>query len=185
MKQTNERIVEVLSWYEQQAERTLAPLPPDQHRLHILAGIFTEMAEFVDLFKKSLAYGKSYSVQQVEEEWADAMWYAVNLYPSEDYGQRLNYEHILYHLADTAMEVSNTSIIRWVTDDMVEAYRRIVFGEGTSRFIAEWINLANFAGIDWEGALHRNIAKLKVRFPDKFNSGLAIDRNTDREKEVL
>lgn len=182
MKQTDDRIVSVLRWYAAQAERTLAPLPRDKHKLHMLAGMFTEMAEFVDLFKKSLAYGKTYTVQQVEEEWADVMWYAVNYKPSDN---ELRYELILIYLSSTTMEVSNASIIKWITDDMLHSYRRVVKYNDIALFIAEWINLANFAGIDWEGALHRNIAKLKVRYPEKFDSGKAIDRNLDEEKKVL
>jgi len=40
-------------------------------------------------------------------------------------------------------------------------------------------------GGDWEDLLTKNIAKLKKRFPDKFTSEDAINRNTDAEREIL
>ncbi len=40
-------------------------------------------------------------------------------------------------------------------------------------------------GGDWEDILTKNIAKLKARFPDKFTSIDAINRDLDTEREIL
>jgi len=40
-------------------------------------------------------------------------------------------------------------------------------------------------GGDWEDILIKNIAKLKARFPDKFTSEDAINRDLDTEREIL
>ena len=40
-------------------------------------------------------------------------------------------------------------------------------------------------GGDWEDILTKNIAKLKARFPDKFTSTDAINRDLDTEREIL
>ena len=40
-------------------------------------------------------------------------------------------------------------------------------------------------GGDWEDILTKNIAKLKARFPDKFTSEDAINRDLDTEREIL
>lgn len=41
------------------------------------------------------------------------------------------------------------------------------------------------AGIDPQSILDTGFAKLKVRFPEKFNSSQAINRNTDEERKIL
>lgn len=40
-------------------------------------------------------------------------------------------------------------------------------------------------GSTWEASWAKNIAKLKVRFPDKFTQAQAIDRDLDAERAVL
>ena len=47
------------------------------------------------------------------------------------------------------------------------------------------VNLARIENIDLVKALHNNIAKLKVRFPDKFTEQNAIERNLEAEREQL
>lgn len=40
-------------------------------------------------------------------------------------------------------------------------------------------------GSTWEDSWAKNIAKLKVRFPDKFTQAQAVDRDLDAERAVL
>lgn len=47
------------------------------------------------------------------------------------------------------------------------------------------VNLARIENIDLVKALQNNIAKLKVRFPDKFTEQNAIERNLEAEREQL
>lgn len=47
------------------------------------------------------------------------------------------------------------------------------------------VNLARIEQIDLVKALQNNIAKLKVRFPDKFTEQNAIERNLEAEREQL
>lgn len=47
------------------------------------------------------------------------------------------------------------------------------------------VNLCRLTGIDLEKALDNNIAKLKVRFPEKFTAENAIHRNLDAERKEL
>ena len=42
---------------------------------HSLYGMITELAEIIDLYKKNLAYGKSFSMEQVEDETGDLFYY--------------------------------------------------------------------------------------------------------------
>jgi NTP pyrophosphatase (non-canonical NTP hydrolase) len=47
------------------------------------------------------------------------------------------------------------------------------------------VNLARIEQIDLVKALQNNIAKLKVRFPEKFTEQNAIERNLEAEREQL
>lgn len=49
-------------------------------------------------------------------------------------------------------------------------------------YISEFANEYQF---DLEEILETNISKLQQRFPDKFTSGNAINRNLDAEREIL
>lgn len=45
--------------------------------------------------------------------------------------------------------------------------------------------LCNSTGISLSKVMDRNIAKLKARYPDKFDSDKAINRDLDEERRVL
>ena len=47
------------------------------------------------------------------------------------------------------------------------------------------VNLARIEKIDLVKGMQNNIAKLKVRFPDKFTEQNAIERNLEAEREQL
>ncbi len=40
-------------------------------------------------------------------------------------------------------------------------------------------------GIDMEEVLEKNIAKLRARYPENFDENLAINRNLEKEREIL
>ena len=47
------------------------------------------------------------------------------------------------------------------------------------------VTMCDWIGIPLEVALHRNIEKLRTRFPDKFSEELANVRDLDPERQVL
>lgn len=46
-------------------------------------------------------------------------------------------------------------------------------------------NLCNLLNLDIEQLMENNIKKLRVRFPEKFTTELAFERNLDEEEEAL
>ena len=44
--------------YQQEAKRTLHIMSDDRDRLHMVAGVISEVGEIVDIYKRHLAYGK-------------------------------------------------------------------------------------------------------------------------------
>jgi NTP pyrophosphatase (non-canonical NTP hydrolase) len=47
------------------------------------------------------------------------------------------------------------------------------------------INLCTMLNLNAEDILEKNINKLETRYPDKFDSDHAINRNLDKEREIL
>lgn len=176
-----DKINQTLLWYQSQAKRTCKEMPKMEHRYHMLSGILTELGEFTDLYKKRMAYGKAFTVAEATSEWADTMWYMAGF---ADYD--IDIGRVLYWLHDSKLQVSMLSVLNWLTVDIPRAYtKHVLENSEVEPMIADWINLANFLGFDWEDALQRNIDKLRVRFPEKFEDVLAINRDTDKEDKVL
>jgi len=48
-----------------------------------------------------------------------------------------------------------------------------------------WANMCNITGINAEASLQINIDKLKARYPEKFNEELAVNRDLEKEREIL
>ena len=46
-------------------------------------------------------------------------------------------------------------------------------------------NLCRIKGINLEEMLQRNIDRLKARYPDKFSQEKALNRNLDKERDIL
>lgn len=110
--------------YMEEAARTSAELEtPLLDNIHYTLGMFTEIAELADVFKKNLAYGKAIDWVNVSEEAGDLFWYLANFL-------RVN-------------------------------------------------------GFDPERIMEQNIAKLRARYPDKFTSERAINRDLENERKVL
>lgn len=91
--------------------------------LHAGIGMSTESAEFLDMLKKHMFYGKPLDKVNLKEEVADQLWYC-------------------------AM-----------------ALRAL--------------------GADFEEVMATNIAKLKARYPVKFEVSNALDRDLDKERSIL
>ena len=71
---------------------------------HSLYGMLTELAEVIDLYKKKLAYGKNFSIEQLEDETGDLFYYlsafihAAKLDPSRILDK--NFEKLLIRFPD-------------------------------------------------------------------------------------
>lgn len=46
-------------------------------------------------------------------------------------------------------------------------------------------NFCNITGLSWENSLDINIQKLKIRYPDKFSTEQALNRNLKEERKTL
>ena len=95
---------------------------------------------------------------------------------------QLDLEHMMYGLASEMGELMS----------MLKGH--YVYGKefDTTNFIEELGDIAWFLvgactimGIDAEEVFRKNIAKLRARYPEKFDSEHAINRNLDIERKIL
>lgn len=64
--------------YQKEVGRTRPLLGTFEDELHMALGMSTEAGEFLDVFKKKLAYKKDIDYINLKEELGDQMWYIAN-----------------------------------------------------------------------------------------------------------
>jgi hypothetical protein len=139
----------------------------EEDLFHCHMGIYTETAELIDAFKKNFAYNKEIDITNVSEEISDAIFYIVirKWLLKEDLQEPMfvQYESFEEHLK---------AIMSWqnCSDDSL---------------INDLYSLCESLQIDFWKGLENNVAKLKVRYNDKFTEEEALNRNLKLERQEL
>ncbi len=191
-------MIEIIKDYHEQVPRTFVDLGNDElNETHCILGFITEFGELSDPYKKKLAYKKELDLVNVAEEWADFGWYLaayvqLGFYDIEKYYKLLenqndieindffnnmiiddlNPNHRVYAILTTFPVVLNSLL---TVDDE----------ETLVLFTNWWWTLGNELGINKEKALSNNLAKLKARYPDKFTTENALNRDLNKERNIL
>lgn len=166
-----------LAEYQVQAKRTCPSLGSEKlDHTHMRLGMITEIAEIADIFKKHIAYKKPIDFVHLKEEIGDVFWYIVNMATFEKEELIVNYSGGTY---------ISTEDEKWeyvLEDFLVGLY----YNEdcNTTR-IMRMIDFCKAWNINFEECLDLNIAKLKVRFPDKFTEENALNRDLASERKQL
>lgn len=181
-----------LEEYRQASARTFKQLRnSEENDLHVKLGIATEIGELLDVFKKWLAYDIEFDYINASEEIADCMFYQVNTITLEDgkvNQERFNFWHNEFlegysennyvdipKLNGYELKIKLANIISdypWCKDEV-------------ERDMALLYLIANSLEINFYKALENNVNKLKVRYPNKFNSTDAINRDLEQERKEL
>lgn len=150
--------------FQLEAARTYVDLGSIEKNLyHMDLGIITEIGEFLDIIKKKVAYGKEIDLVHASEELADICWYAVNK-------------------ATIRREKAYTLSPTLFFEDDLES---LIYGFNNNCIIGCVILTARKYNIDIFKALDNNIEKLKVRYPEKFTTENALNRNLVEERKML
>lgn len=160
-----------LNEYQPLAARTMPDLGDEELNLaHMDMGIITEIGEMIDIFKRNLAYKKEIDLVNLGEECADICWYAVNKLAMLD-------EDIEDRDVD-AVKLSPLEAFYVLNDYLKE--------EEDENLLIHFVKfIAVSFGLDFYELLDKNINKLRVRFPDKFNEDNALNRDLDAERDEL
>ncbi len=185
-----------LKEYQQLAKRTCPNLFLDQPKevsdflniSHMVYGMVSELPELQD------AVLKKEDFVNAREELADIMWYIVNYCTFKEidiYDLDLNKTSTSY---DPFLEISY-----WIGEIANLEKRKLAYKKDyedselkyfLQRLIFSIIDAHEMCNDRTESftlydSLERNIEKLKVRFPEKFTTDNAINRNLEQERKVL
>lgn len=180
-----------LKEYENETKRTFAyrkePLPENiTDMLHCAIGICTEVSELVEAFQKN-------DMVNIGEEIADQMWYISNLArfikspidkifkPSDkvSFLNRETYLKVQVIISGELLDIFKKSIFYNKELDYVEIEFKLVM------LLNNLYELSQCLGFYFYRLLDNNISKLRVRFPDKFTSENALERDLDSERKEL
>jgi hypothetical protein len=155
--------------------------------LHGLMGMCTEAGEVIDALKRSIFYGKELDAVNVAEEVGDLCWYLAIICDVLD----LDFDKEV----EGAMEFNDTAEFRPLL--LIATELNAVCGgnlvtfntQGQPHIIKPLFYLMDEIidelDADWGNICETNIAKLKARYGDKFDAHKAINRDTDKEREIL
>ena len=187
--------IKTLAEYQQLAHRTCPDLGQAKNVNHMWLGVITEVGEILDIFKKKIAYNKPMDMVNMGEEIADCSWYEVNdttlnslIYEVNDVDEivtdwesTINFAKLVVEGNDVATEENKINFAIGVYADFLQDYVSLTHNERIGFHIA----MAGLWEIDYYQVLTNNIAKLQVRYPDKFSEESALNRDLDAEREVL
>lgn len=150
---------------------------------HMVLGMNTEIVEL----REAIQNKDSVNIQ---EELADFLWYFCNYKNFRGYSE-YNYDEqeltsdfaIIYKLYDRVSELQdlvkkfiaynkeiNTEVELFLLNEIYHCILSIAYSSYNA---------------DIEEGLEKNIAKLKARYPEKFDENLAINRDLETERKIL
>jgi NTP pyrophosphatase (non-canonical NTP hydrolase) len=154
---------------------------------------FVSIGSMLDQIKKHVFYGKPYDFDKLRSLWEDAARAVHFFRPIEHFCHPLDDKNAtpiavdprLFHAIIGAMtestELAEALLTSLTTNstDVVNVLEE--FGD------INWYQAIAVDALDgdFEEILTKNIAKLKARFPDKFTSEKAIERDLTKERNIL
>lgn len=180
-----------LNEYQELAKRTCPDLFPDQNAgsflnaAHMIYGMISEIPELLDAFYKQ-------DQVNVGEELSDQNWYLANycnfnniklqdlviVDGVKDIPGRTYVEKIVYYIGELAdLEKKELAYKKsFSAEKQIDILQNLFY----------WICSAyRDSKINIYESLEKNINKLKVRFPEKFETEKALNRDLDAERKVL
>jgi NTP pyrophosphatase (non-canonical NTP hydrolase) len=160
---------------------------PSEHRLlHAAMGLCTEVAEVVEWLD-----GPRTDLEHLREELGDIMWYVaialntqrllmVDKLDSPDLlGE--GYDMVKVHVAvGSFMDQIKRQFFYSKELD------KVVLTDALDTIVRQCVELNRvYLDSPFDVVLEKNIAKLKARFPDKFTTEAAVNRDLDKEKVAL
>ena len=185
-----------LETYVQGAIRTESKIQTEQvHDLFaFIAALkaFIASSQLLDLYKKNIFYKKPIN----EEKWVITKQLLEQAVSEIVRGAYLPLSTTPHDVIGTDPRLLHSLIgIATESGELIEALLKQVLGEATLDIVnvqEEFGDLGWYQAIgvdammaDWNQILETNLAKLKARYPEKFTSENAINRDLDKERDIL
>lgn len=170
--------------FKEQCKRTCPTLEGSMKLdlAHMVLGMNTEIVELREAIRNKDSVN-------IQEELSDFLWYFCNYKNFRGYSEYIYEEQeltsnyaIIYKLYDRVSQLQDL-IKKFV------AYNKEINTEIELFLLNEIyqyiLTIAYSYGVDIEDGLEKNIAKLKKRYPEKFDENLAINRDLETERKIL
>jgi NTP pyrophosphatase (non-canonical NTP hydrolase) len=180
-----------LTQYPLEAIKTLGSKGLEIDLFHCYAGFTSEISELEDaLFNNDFV--------NIKEELGDISWYLFVYLHLKDFDKYASIERLMKNSVEK--EISNletTFIIRNLyraSSSFGNCIKRELIYQKADALVEAKVISSIFScialicdkyGIDYNTVLSANIEKLKVRFPNKFTTEDALNRNLDEEYDKL
>jgi NTP pyrophosphatase (non-canonical NTP hydrolase) len=176
-----ENKISSLKEYQDLAARTCADLGKKKiNNLHMKMGLITELAEAIDVYKKKIAYKKDIDYVNLQEELiGDVLWYAVNYCRINKINLPSLPEGILESQKPSYSDVDYVTHIINMLKLATKPKKNIL------NIITRIYLLSYYLNFDFYQSLTNNINKLMVRYPEKFDTEKAINRDLETERKRL
>lgn len=174
--------------YREQTKRTLPNLGSVIfNSIHMTLGLGSEIVELFEALDKD-------DRVNIGEELSDKLWYAANY--CNIHGIEVNADLTEGVVENDWIQFDNLlqDIIRHISilqdfDKKLLAYgKEVPFEDRSSKInllISFIIEAMGCIGLDAEVCMRNNIDKLRTRYPDKFNSEKAVNRDLEAERKQL
>lgn len=156
-----------------------ALLPEKDRLLHACMGLSAEAAELLE------------PKAHIGEELGDICWYlAIGFH-----AMGLNLSSMHFEASELESSMAGRQEIALLAGDALNQMKRRLFygaldhqaplAAAFASLLGAVHSLCEFCGIELEDVLDRNIAKLKIRYPAKFTTESALNRDLAAEAKVL
>lgn len=164
-----------LNTYQNLAKRTFVDLgSQEKNYRHMELGVFGEIGEVLEIIKKNFAYGKDIDEAKLKLELGDIMWYLANLFSMNN----INLNSMLFPTEKWTRS--------FVTDKLLFTDVLQQFSQHNYPYLVMFVmNICNAFNLKFDSVLEDNINKLKVRYPESFDSNKAIDKDEAEELKVV
>jgi len=190
--------IETLAEYQQLASRTCPDLgSTEANMFHMNSGIVTEIGEAIDPIKKFIAYKKPIDTVNVGEEIADCCWYVANkarIFLSDKQNELIWGEMKMFAECMKDFESVEKIKINTIYDAANALHSVMPVGDLDKTDVNTCVGIpdivllhkvADYFELDFWQLLTNNIAKLQVRYPEKFTEEAALNRNLEAERKEL
>lgn len=154
-------------------------LKEDANIVHCMFGVQTELGEILDLYKKSFAYRKPFDKTNLLEEICDIMWYVAGGCTISEIKLDSFIEPLDFH--GSLIPSGNYPTL----DIMGGVYDLIINYQNHKTTLEKFLEKFVTSEEELFRGLTNNINKLIIRYPDKFSSENAINRDLGAERNQL